>query len=104
MGQRLSVDEFLNVFVEEYQKFLTDSEILELISLQQNKGTTPPPVPSDELKSKLSSVLPSLQGEILGRCTEIGAKLGGEIGEEIETEHPEYVKKPLPLAPAAPKP
>ena len=31
-------------------------------------------------------------GEIVGRCTEIGAKLGGEIGAGIEKEHPEYTQ------------
>jgi hypothetical protein len=36
-------------------------------------------------------------GEIVGGSTEIGARLGGEIGAEIEKEHPEYFpKKPKP--------
>ncbi len=100
MTQRLNADEFVAVFVEEYEKYLTDADVIELISLQQNAGATPPPAPSDRLKSRMESVMPSLMGEIMGRCTEIGAKLGGQIGQEIQAEHPEYLHAtPAPAKP-----
>jgi hypothetical protein len=47
---------------------------------------------SPELKEKLTSVMPSIQSEILGGCVQVGAKLGAEVGQAIEKEHPEYLK------------
>lgn len=38
--------------------------------------------------------MPSLMGDALGKCAAIGAKLGGEVGRDIEKEHPEYMKPP----------
>jgi hypothetical protein len=34
----------------------------------------------------------TIQSEIIGGTTQLGAKLGGDIGKEIEKEHPEYFK------------
>jgi hypothetical protein len=33
----------------------------------------------------------------MGGTTQVGAKLGGEIGAEIQQEHPEYFKQPANL-------
>jgi len=34
----------------------------------------------------------TIQSEIIGGTTQLGAKLGGDIAKEIEKEHPEYFK------------
>ncbi len=91
MSARIKADPFLEVFVKAYERNFTDEEILELISLQENKSASPPVV-SEHLQAKIKTIMPSLMGEITGGCAEIGARLGGEIGEEIEKEHPEWVK------------
>lgn len=91
MSARIKADSFLEVFVKAYEKNFTDEEILELISLQEKKSDSPP-APSEHLQVKIKTIMPSLMGEITGGCAEIGARLGGEIGEEIEKEHPEWVK------------
>jgi hypothetical protein len=91
MLARIKVDDFLEVYVQAYEKHFTDEEITELISLQRKKNDLPPPSPSPELKEKLEAILPTLLSEIMGGCTQVGAKLGGEIGMEIAKEHPEYL-------------
>jgi hypothetical protein len=40
--------------------------------------------------------MPSIQSEIMGGTTQLGAKLGAEIAMEIGKEHPEYVKNVAP--------
>jgi len=94
MLERLNVNDFLAVYAGVYEKYLTDAEITELISLQKTNKNGPPPTPSPALKQKLESVMPSLIGDAMGGCAAVGAKLGGQIGQEIEREHPEYLKAP----------
>jgi hypothetical protein len=91
MLERLKVEDFLAVYVRVYEKYFTDEEITELISLQSAKQDSPPRTPSPALKQKLDKVMPSLMGEAIGGCSEIGAKLGAEVGAEIQKEHPDYV-------------
>ena len=92
MRARLKVDDFLEVFVQAYEKSFTDGEILELIKLQEKNNDSQPPAPSPHLKEKVDAVMPTVMSEVMGGCTRIGAKLGAEIGAEIEKEHPEYTK------------
>jgi hypothetical protein len=92
---RINLQDFLDVYVGVYEKYFTDAEINELVTVQKGKETSPSVSPSPVLKEKLASVMPSLIGDAVGGCSRIGAKLGGEIGAEIEREHPEYMK-PLP--------
>jgi hypothetical protein len=92
MLARLKVDDFLEVFVQAYEKSFTDGEILELIKLQEKSNDSQPPAPSPHLKEKVDAVMPTVLSEIMGGCTRVGAKLGAEIGAEIEKEHPEYIK------------
>jgi hypothetical protein len=92
MLERIKVNDFLDVYVRVYEKYVTDEEITESIALQSANKNEQTVEPSPALKQKLTSVMPSLMGEALGGCAQIGAKLGGEIGAEIEKEHPEYVK------------
>jgi hypothetical protein len=94
MTARLNVDEFVAVYIRVYEKYLTDEDVLSLIELQkQTKDSSTPPAISPEFKEKLTSLMPSIQSEIMGGCTQIGAKLGGQIDLEIRKEHPEYFKK-----------
>jgi hypothetical protein len=91
---RSNLQDYLDVYVSVYEKYFTDAEINELISLQKDHGTSKVAIPSPALKEKLASVMPSVVGEAVGGCAQIGAKLGSEIGAEIEREHPEYLKPP----------
>jgi hypothetical protein len=87
---RLRIDDYLAVIVRAYEKRFTDDELTEFLAVL-NSQTTEKPVPlSPTLKKKLSDLLPAILGDVSGGSTEIGAKLGGEIGTEIQKEHPEY--------------
>ena len=92
MLARLKADDFLEVFVQAYEKSFTDDEILQLIELQEKSNNSQPSAPSPHLKEKIDAVMPTVMSEIMGGCTRIGAQLGAEIGAEIEKEHPEYIK------------
>jgi hypothetical protein len=92
--ERSSLQDYLDVYARVYEKYLTDTEINELIALQKDKGSSKAASPSPALKQKLTSVMPSLMADSIGDCAKIGATLGGEIGSEIEREHPEYIKPP----------
>ena len=98
MLARASVDDFVNVVVAAFERHFSDPEIRELIALRNSKGTPQSSSISPALKQKLEKVMPSVQAEIMGGCVEVGAKLGGEIGQEIQKEHPEYCKEPAPAA------
>jgi hypothetical protein len=41
---------------------------------------------SPPLQKLLTDLLPGIMGEIVGRCTEIGAKLGSEVGARPKAE------------------
>lgn len=89
--ERTNINDYLAVYVRVYEKYFTDAEINELITLQKEpSGATPSPA----LKAKLTAVMPSAMADSIGDCSKIGAKLGAEIGAEVEREHPEYVKPP----------
>jgi hypothetical protein len=92
--ERSNPQDYLDVYARVYEKYFTDAEINELISLQKDKGTSKAPSPSPTLKEKLTSVMPDVMADSIGGCAKIGAKLGGEIGSEIEREHPEFMKPP----------
>jgi hypothetical protein len=73
-----------------YEKYLSDKEVLELIALQRTQNAGEPVAPSEELRTKLTAILPTMMSEIMGKCGEAGAKVGAEVGAEIFKEHPEY--------------
>ena len=94
MLTRIKVDEFAAVAAGVYAKYLTNSDILALIAAHESRKDSQPAALSTELQQRLTSLMPKIMGEIVGGCTELGAKIGGAVGREIETEHPELVPKP----------
>ncbi len=96
MRAKTNVDDYVNVFVRVYEKYLNTSDVAELIQAQQEINASKTPSFSAPLKEKLSSVAIKMQSEILGGCAQVGAALGGEVGQEIEKEHPDWVARPGP--------
>jgi Txe/YoeB family toxin of Txe-Axe toxin-antitoxin module len=93
MEARFNLDDVLEIYVRAYVKYLNKEDVQRMFTLLEAVKKDPQNVVvPPELKTKLASVLPSLQSEILGGTTQYGAKLGAEIGMEIEKEHPEYTK------------
>ena len=73
-------------------KSINDAEVEQLIAAQNQIRNSQRPTLPDELKQKLAAQMVTIQSEIIGGTTQLGAKLGGDIGKEIEKEHPEYFK------------
>ena len=74
-----------------YEKYLSDENVQELTALQRSQLAGKPVAMTNALKAKLATVARRLIAELMGKCSEIGAKNGMEVGEEITREHPEYV-------------
>ena len=87
-----SIDAYINVVVTVYEKHFSEAEIGELIQAQQDKLDQKAPVISDALKDKLAKDGVAIYSEIMGGCTQVGARLGGEIEQQLVKEHPEWVK------------
>lgn len=88
MMARLKVDEFVNTAARAYEKRLTDDELTELLAVVSSQRTEKPVPLSPALQKKLSDLMPAIMGEIVGGCTEIGAKLGGEIASRYRKGTP----------------
>lgn len=102
MKLRVSLDEFVAATAHVYEKYFTSDELDELAQTQLAMKigqvyTLPPP-----LAEKLKTDSPFIQRDINVATSVIGARLGKEVGQEIEKEHPEWVKAPPP-APTAKK-
>jgi hypothetical protein len=106
MKLKIKVEDLLDIMVRAYEKYLTDEEINQLISLMTDQKRTSdqktssgqkseqPRKPLPELQQKLTTVMPALQGEIIGGGAQLGAALGTETELEIRKEHPEYFPAP----------
>jgi hypothetical protein len=98
MLARAKVDDFLDVYVQVYEKHFSDDEVQQLIAVQNQIRSSQQPTFPNALKQKLAAQMVSIRSEIVGGTTQVGAKLGGEIGKEIELEHPEYFRKAVSTA------
>jgi hypothetical protein len=93
MTDRYRVDDYVTVYVQTYEKYFNDSEILELTAMQGNSGAAPSPA----LKAKVSSVMGPVMSEVYSKRDAIGAKRSSDITDEIAKEHPGWVvRKPEP--------
>jgi hypothetical protein len=97
MRARTNVDDCLNVIIHVYETNLQVSEMKELIQAQRDAQQSKPSSLSEPLKTKLAGDLGvTLQSQVIGGCSQISARLGGQIGLEIQKEHPEWFNAPKP--------
>jgi hypothetical protein len=89
---RIRAEDFIDVYVKTYEKYFTQEDVTELIAIQKKTNAHEQVEPTPRLREKLQSVLPSLTGDLYGGCAKVGAELGGKVGQEIASEHPEYIK------------
>ena len=92
MAARINVDDFLDVAARVYEKHFSNEEILDVIAVLHAKKEGQPAKVSPDLQKKIAAEMPAIMGEIVGGTTELAARLGGQIGSEIEKEHPEYMR------------
>lgn len=90
--EKRSVDAYLDVVVQVYEKTYTNDEILEMIAVQKDLSAAKEPVMSLGLRAKLARVAQTVEAEINDGFAELGSKQGQEVGLEVAKEHPEWVK------------
>jgi hypothetical protein len=101
MRVRVKVDDFFDATAAVYAKYFTRAELDDLTQAQfALKNGHVHPVPA-ELDKKLKAESPHLQRDINLQTTMVGARLGKEVGVEVEKDHPEWAK---PTTPATPEP
>jgi hypothetical protein len=89
-----SIDEYLTVIIGVYEKHFSNEEIEEFIQIQRDVNDKKTPTVPDALKAKLAKDGIAIQSEVIGGCTQVGARLGAEIAQQIGKEHPEWLKTP----------
>jgi hypothetical protein len=101
MLAQYNVDAFLAVAVHVYEAHFTNDELRQLIQAQLDAKASKPVTLSPQLKQKLTENMSAIQSEIIGGCSQVGAKAGADIGQQLQKEHPEWFPEP---ASASPKP
>lgn len=90
MKARLKPEDFVAVVVQVYERHFTTEELEELsnvaIGRKEGKAVALP----QAFKEKFQKDAVEIQSEIIGGTSQIGAKLGMEIGQEIAREHPDW--------------
>lgn len=92
MRLRFHPDDYLNVAVRVYEAHYTAEELGELVQALQAAAAGKAPEISPALKQKFSANSITVQSEIIGGCTQVSSKLGGEIGAQLQRQHPEWLK------------
>ena len=90
LGQKMSVDDFVNVVVTVYEKNFSNDDVLEMIQARQGG----PGFGSSALSSRLQAKLQAAGGihdQIVSGFAELGQKLGTEIVQDIAKKHPEWL-------------
>jgi hypothetical protein len=103
MRAQLNVDDYIAVFIEVYDEHFTAAELEEMIEAVRARQSSKPVTISPQLAEKVRANAIDIQSEIMGGFTEVGARLGGEIGRDIGKEHPDWVKNVNPAAAAGTK-
>jgi hypothetical protein len=103
MRLRVNLDDFVTATAQVYEKYFTSEELDELakaqLALKHGQIHTLDP----QLGQKMKSESPHILHDINIQTSLIGARLGSEVGHEIEKEHPEWGKNTGPAATAPPK-
>jgi hypothetical protein len=99
MKARMKPEDFVAIVVQVYEKHFTVDELDQLINVINGKNEGKATEMPDALKEKFQKNAIAIQSEIVGGTTQFGARLGGEVGEEIGKEHPEWAP-PLAAKPA----
>jgi len=103
MRLRVNLDEMVDATARVYEKYYTSHELDELAmvqqSMKQSKLYSIPP----ELAQKVKSNSAQVQSDINAATSVLGSRWSIAVGQEIEKEHPDWVKPVKPGAVSAPK-
>jgi hypothetical protein len=85
MAARMNPDDFVNVVTAAFEHHFTDVELKEMIALAKASNEKEAALPSPALKTKLDSVMPSVNSEIKTGCSALSSRLGTQIGKRSAT-------------------
>lgn len=92
MRQRVNLDEIVDSVARVYEKYYTSEELDQLaqahLAMKQSKPYRIPP----QLRDKLKANSPKIQTDINTETSLIGSRLGIEVGQQLEKDHPEWAK------------
>lgn len=98
MRQMVNLDEFVDATARVYEKYYTSEELDQLTQAQlarkQGKPYSLPPQLAEKLKSNSAQV----QSDINTETSQIGSRQSIAVGQEIEKDHPDWVKPVKPRA------
>ena len=103
MRARVNLDEFVDATARVYERYYTSDELDQLtqvqLAMKRSKLYSLPP----DLAQKLKTDAPKIQNDINAATSTIGSRLSIAVGQEIEKEHPDWVKPVKPVDASAPK-
>ena len=103
MRARVNLDEFVDATARVYERDYTSDELDQLtqvqLAMKRSKLYSLPP----DLAQKLKSDAPKIQNDINAVTSTIGSRLSIAVGQEIEKEHPDWVKPVKPVTASAPE-
>jgi hypothetical protein len=103
MRKEVNLDEFVDVTARVYEKYYTSEELDQLTQAQlarkQGKPYSLPPQLAEKLKTNSAPV----QSDINTETSLIGSRLSIAVGQEIEKDHPDWVKPVKPRTASAHK-
>jgi hypothetical protein len=103
MRFRIKVDDMVNATAQVYERYFTIDELDTLTQAQLALKKSEVQTLSPELAEKLKTNSPRIQHDINSVTSLIGSRLGQEVGKEIASAHPEWVKPAGPASVPEPK-
>lgn len=96
MKARLNPDDYVAIVAQVYEKYFTAEELDQLYSVVISKKQSKAAELSDALSEKFQNNERAIDSQIANGTTQISARLGSEVGQEIAKEHPEWVTASAP--------
>ncbi|SEF68240.1 hypothetical protein SAMN05421819_0805 [Bryocella elongata] len=92
MKQTLDPNEFVAMAAHVWESHFTEAELQVLAQGAKDRAAGKQLTLSPELKEKLTANIVAIQSEMTGGFSQIGSRVGGQIGMDLQKEHPEWFK------------
>jgi hypothetical protein len=92
MRQQVNLDDFVDATARVYEKYYTSEELDQLTQAQLARKQGRPHSLPPQLVEKLKTNSAQVQSDINTETSLIGSRLSIAVGQEIEKDHPDWVK------------
>jgi hypothetical protein len=96
MRKEVNLDEFVDATARVYEKYYTSEELDQLTQAQLARKQGKPYFLPPQLAEKLKSNSAQVQSDINTETSQIGSRQSIAVGQEIEKDHPDWVKPAKP--------